>query len=136
MTPGQDAAAPAWLALQAQFERYEHGALGLKLAAVALCTLSLVTASFGGALPHGLTAALLAVLWVQEGIYRTYQARLGQHLLRVEQEGADAAFTLHSAWQKNRPGTLGLLAEYAVSALRPTVAFPYPLLGLISLLAG
>jgi len=36
---------------------------------------------------------------------------------------------LHSEWAAQRPGVIGLLAGYAASACRPTVAFPYaPLL--------
>jgi hypothetical protein len=43
---------------------------------------------------------------------------------------------LHSEWMVNRPGTLSLIASYAVSACRPTVAFPYvPLLMAIAIKA-
>lgn len=40
---------------------------------------------------------------------------------------------LHSDWQASRPGGAALLLEYLKSALRPTVALPYPLLmGLVA----
>jgi hypothetical protein len=47
---------------------------------------------------------------------------------------------LHSEWLASRSGVPGLLREYAVSALRPTVAFPYAvlllLLGLLVVMSG
>ena len=58
-----------WNTLQNNIERYEHSALWLKLAAIAL-TLS------AGSLPPVLAPALLLILWLQEGIFRTSQARL------------------------------------------------------------
>ena len=40
---------------------------------------------------------------------------------------------LHSDWLARRPRGLALVAQYLKSALRPTVALPYPLLiGLIA----
>jgi len=41
---------------------------------------------------------------------------------------------LHTDWQARRPGTAGLIKEYLAQSLRPTVAFPYPVL-LVILLA-
>jgi len=115
-----------WVALQNNYEQYEKGALLIKLLAVALCTVG-----FALALHEMLMGVLLLVLWLQEGIYRTFQARLGVRILRIEQgivSGESAAFQLHSEWLASRPGMFGLLAEYGVSALRPTVAFPYAVL--------
>jgi hypothetical protein len=120
-----------WLALQANHEQYERAALGVKLLAVALC-----------ALAFGLRWlwVLMLILWVQEAIFKTFQARLGARLLRVEallREGqADPAqaLQLHSEWLVSRPRGAALLREYALSALRPTVAFPYPLLALLTAL--
>ncbi|MCV2368044.1 hypothetical protein [Roseateles oligotrophus] len=117
-----------WLALQANHEQYERAALGVKLLAVALC-----------ALAFGLRWlwVLMLILWVQEAIFKTFQARLGARLLRVEallregQAGPDQALQLHSEWLVSRPRGAALLGEYALSALRPTVAFPYPLLALL-----
>ncbi len=112
-----------WLALQGQHERYEVLALGVKLAAFAI---TLCAAAPWPLLP------LLALLWLQEGVLKTFQARLGQRLLAIEpalKSGADAAaMQLHSDWAAHRPRGLALLAGYLRSALRPTVALPYPLL--------
>jgi hypothetical protein len=130
-----------WLALQNQYEQYEKGGLLLKLSAVLLCGLGFVLG-----LHETMMAVLLLILWLQEGIFRTFQTRLGARILRLEQalkspETSDlAAFQLHTEWLAARPGVLGLLAEYAASALRPTVAFPYALLllliGLLVVAAG
>ena len=82
----------------------------------------------------------MLVLWLQEAILKTFQARLGARLLRVEAllREADArptqAMQLHSEWLAARPSGTALMREYAGSALRPTVAFPYPLLVLLTLL--
>lgn len=112
-----------WLALQAQHERYEGLALTVKL--VAFVAVVVVP-------DNTLALALLALLWLQEGVLKTFQARLGERLLVVEAgikagEGV-AAMQLHSDWLARRPRGAGLLAQYVKSALRPTVALPYPLL--------
>lgn len=112
-----------WLALQAQHERYEVLALAVKLAAVAVCAV----------VPDAtLALCLIALLWLQEGVLKTFQGRLGDRLLVVEagvKAGAVAVpMQLHSDWLATRPGAAGLLLQYLKSALRPTVALPYPLL--------
>lgn len=107
-----------WLLLQSQHERYELAALAIKLLAVVM----LLAWHAYPLIP------LLALLWLQEGILKTFQARLGARLLRVEQMLSDgsegAAMQLHSEWLAGRPSGLALLREYALSACRPTVAYP------------
>jgi len=115
-----------WRLLQTQHEHYEFAALAIKLVAVA-CV------AFGARwlLP------LLLVLWLQEAVLKTFQARLGARLARVEQmlrEGSGLAMQLHSEWSGTRPRGAALLREYALSACRPTVAFPYLLLLALALL--
>jgi len=112
-----------WLALQAQFERYEALALAVKLAAFAAVVL----------VPDAVLAlALLGLLWLQEAVLKTFQGRLGERLLAVEAalgagEGG-VAMQLHRDWLAHRPRGAALPAQYLKSALRPTVALPYPLL--------
>lgn len=112
-----------WLSLQAQHERYEGLALAVKLAAFAAVAVVPGTT---------LALALLALLWLQEAVLKTFQARLGDRLLAVEAglKSGDGvtAMQLHSEWLAHRPRGGALLAEYLKSALRPTVALPYPLL--------
>lgn len=119
-----------WVALQDNFVHYERAALSIKLLAVVLAALGVVM-SLGDDWLCGLTA----VLWLQEGIWRTSQARVGQRILNVERllatpaDVSDAAkgapFQLHSEWLVTRASGFGLLSEYAANACRPTVAFPY-----------
>jgi hypothetical protein len=112
-----------WITLQNNIEQYEKSALAIKLVAVAVFVAALVYS-----LAEGLTGALMVVLWVQESVLRTFQSRLGDRILRVEEflaAGAGAVMQLHTEWRASRPGTAGMLIEYARQALRPTVAFPY-----------
>lgn len=122
-----------WITLQNNYEQYEKGGLLIKLSGVVLW-------AFGLALlvnPEFLTGIVVLLLWLQEGIYRTYQGRLGARILQIEtllkQDAPATPFQLHSEWLATRPGVVGLLMEYAKSALRPTVAFPYGVLLLVNL---
>lgn len=130
-----DAAAREWEILQPLYERYESSALTIKLLAVAL---------FGAGVAIDMPALWLVllclVLWLQEGIFKTYQSRLGARLLLVEQWLAGdlaaatlQAFQLHRSWSAQRAGTVGLMMEYLHSASRPTVAFPYGVLLLVAM---
>jgi hypothetical protein len=126
-----------WTILQHNHEQHERNSLLIKLAGVAL-----LAASPALALSVPASVALLLVLWLQEAIVRTFQARLGERILRIEQllrEGAAqsaAPCQLHSEWLASRPGPAGLLTEYGKNMLRPTVAFPYAVLVLICLGQG
>ena len=120
-----------WATLQQDHEHHERCAVGIKIAAVALTA---GAALFG--FPFELAAPLTVIVWVIEAMLRTVQGRLGQRLLKVETLIADgaseyAACQLHTEWQATRPGAVGLLMEYATSALKPTVAFPHALLLLL-----
>lgn len=144
-----------WSTLQDNYEHYEGRGLLIKLAAVAV----LLGGTVAGLGP-GRVVAVLLVLWLQEGIFRTFQSRLGARLLQIEAMLAGASdragpagpadpagpgdpadpsgtsrqgFQLHTAWLAQRKGAAGLLREYATSAVRPTVAFPYPVLVLLAL---
>ena len=115
-----------WVTLQNNYEQHEKSALTLKLSA-----LFLAVAAAGFGLPMLLACVLVLVLWLQEGIVRTLQDRLGQRLLQLESlirldppADADrpAAFQLHSQWLATRKSGKGLVVEYLRNALRPTVA--------------
>lgn len=130
-----DAAAQEWVLLQPLYERYEGSALFIKLLAVALFSVGLVMDVLVPWL-----VLLCLVLWLQEGIFKTYQGRLGARLLQLEQllagdaaASGTPAFQLHRGWAAQRAGASGLLLEYLRSARRPTVAFPYAVLILVAL---
>lgn len=118
-----------WQTLQNNHEHYETLALAIKLAAIAFCLAGLALK-----LPLLWIGFAISLCWLLEGIFKTYQARLGEHLLHVEELLGQAvpeatAMQLNTAWLNKRPGSFGLLAGYAGSACRPTVTFPYlPLL--------
>jgi len=123
-----------WATLQNNYEQYEKYSLLIKLVSIVIFVSCLALTL------HMATAvAVMLILWTQEGIFRTYQSRLGERILRVEQLLRHAspqlayACQLHTEWQAVRPGFGGLLAEYAKSMLRPTVAFPYVLLALMNI---
>lgn len=146
-----------WVTLQNNHAHHERVALALKLATVVLAVVLLALN-----LPAVLVGGVVLLLWLQEGIFRTTQSRLGLRLIRVERlihqcqhqnllpDGGSAAeqdlaatfagkssapFQLHSQWQAQRTNSLGLLREYALNACRPTVAYPYAVivLGLAAL---
>jgi hypothetical protein len=123
-----------WMSLQSQYEHYERSCLLIKLSCVVLFALGLM-------FPMNvlLAAAFVLIFWLQEGIFRTFQARLGERLLQVEEclrdpEKIGFAYQLHTEWLKNRPSVFGLILEYAKHAVRPTVAFPYVALLLLNIL--
>lgn len=117
-----------WSTLQHDHERYERGLLLLKLLSVVLAGIALVS----GTGPLWM-AFLVCVLWGQEAIFRTVQARLAARILQIEAlirdcAPASSACQLHSEWTAKRGGTIALIGEYGRSALRPTVAFPHAVL--------
>lgn len=134
-----DALGLEWATLQNNVERYETGALALKWSAMLLAVLGL-----GLNFPLSLISAVILLIWLQEAVYRTFQARLGRRIVRVEtlvrqacgpaKDAVAPPFQLHSEWLESRSSGLGLIREYLASALRPTVAYPYALV-LLRLLA-
>jgi len=120
-----------WIVLQGNMEQHERNALAVKLLAVFLFTAAVLFS-----LAESLTACLMVVLWVQEAMLRTFQARIGARLLRIEdmlRGAAGQAMQLHSEWAAARRGVAGMMVEYARNAIRPTVAFPYVVLLLVDL---
>ncbi len=125
MTEQQTLLGQEWQTLQSNHEQYEKSALLIKLTCLVLTTASL---AFG--LPLGWIAITIGLCWLQEGIYKTFQSRLANRLLRIETqlrqpESSGAAMQLYSDWLTSRPGSWALLIGYVASASRPTVAFPY-----------
>ena len=125
MMPDTDDRAHEWAVLQNNIEHYERRALLIKLLAVVL---AIQLTLFGSS---GLAMAAVGTLWLQEAIFRTSQARLGARILRLEVDADATAHRLHSEWEAQRPGAVGLVIEYLRQAARPTVAFPYPVLAVV-----
>jgi len=114
-----------WQTLQNNHEQHEKNALLIKLASLALCLGGLALS-----LPLLWIGFAVLLCWGLEAIFKTYQARLSERLLRIEAmfnkpQPSDAPMQLHAEWAANRPGGAALIAGYALSACRPTVVFPY-----------
>jgi hypothetical protein len=119
-----------WRTLHNNIECYEQYALLIKLVAAALTVISIqfsVSALF--------IIFVLGILWLQEGIWKTYQGRLNNAIMKIEilmsdKTNGDATVSLvnqplYSDWQSNRPNSAKLINEYISNALKPTVIFPY-----------
>ena len=135
--------ATEWSLLQNQYDSYEKYSLLIKLFGVGVVTVAHIAEALGC-----LVGLLLMVLWLQDGIWKTFQSRIEVRLLELEgaleiaqQHKLENASTEEPAYQFNsrylqqRPSTVGLLREYGSQALRPTVAFPYAVL-LVILIMG
>lgn len=116
-----------WELLHEDHERYDRNALYIKLAAIICCALSLAYQ-----LSFLLGTLFVLTLWLQEGIWRTFQSRIADRLMLVEQGIKSredvSAFQLYSSWEQERPSTMGLIKSYISNSVRPTVAFPYIIL--------
>lgn len=94
---------------------------------------------------------LVLTLWLQDGIWKTFQSRTEHRLVQIEQTLVDGistarntdaelttalvAFQFNHSFINQRPSGFKLIMEYGKQALRPTVAFPHLILVLVLLLA-
>lgn len=117
-----------WQTLHNNNESYEQYALIIKLIATSLTVISVALT-----LNSMLIFCIIAILWLQEAIWKTYQCRLSDAIIKVEQENNDI-YKLYSQWQQNRQSTVELINEYISSALKPTVIFPYAPLIVVALI--
>jgi hypothetical protein len=120
-----------WITLQNQFDSYEKCSLAIKIFSILACCVLVF------ALNAGVWSLLVvAVLWLQDGIWKTFQNRIGQRLEVVEQAIQDntraaknhvsqMGMQFNLAWNHSRPGAIGLLGEYIKQSLKPTVAYPH-----------
>lgn len=121
-----------WSVLQTQSEAYEKHALYIKLMSIGVVAAALFVNQTGFGV-----AFLLAVLWLLEAIWKTFQSRITERILSVEGALKAAELTdaprvspcqLNTEWLAHRPGFSALIGEYLSQAVRPTVAFPHGLL--------
>ncbi|MCF6323817.1 MAG: hypothetical protein L3J89_05760 [Gammaproteobacteria bacterium] len=126
-TPTSNPLNEEWQTLHQDYERYDRYSLLIKLAAI-LSSLIVI----GLTIHLWVAIIFILVLWLQEGIWRTVQARTSERLLALEQlikrDEQKAAMQFYSDWEATRHGTIGLIKEYMRNALRPTVAYPYLIL--------
>ncbi len=124
-----------WCLQQTQFDSYEKHSLAIKLMSVAVT----VIAVFSNGQGIAAFIAVLLVLWLQDAIWKTFQSRIEQRLLKIEQALADndalTPFQFNRDFAQQRRGFSGLLQEYIGQAVRPTVAYPHAALVLITALS-
>ena len=123
-----------WVTLQNQYDSYEKYSLVIKLINVLFCGVLLF------ALHAGLwTAVIMVILWLQDGIWKTFQNRIGQRLEVIEQallqeqqnqksESPVEGMQFNLAWAQSRPNAIGLVTEYVTQSCKPTIAYPHLLL--------
>lgn len=125
-----------WSLLQNQFDSYEKYSLLIKLSSIALLSIALILNSI-----NIFIGLLLLILWLQDAIWKTFQSRIETRLLSLEKYFSNEqslekmngnAYQFNSDYQKNRPGMMLLINEYCLQAIKPTVAYPYILLLLIT----
>ncbi len=118
-----------WAIIHRDIEKYERFSLVIKLFSVLISVLSMAYV-----VDKWFVVVLILILWLQDGIWKTFQKRLETRIIFVEQKlqnEADEnsmAFQLYSQWEEKRQGITGLIKEYLLNAAKPTVAYPYVLL--------
>ena len=122
-----------WVTLQNQFDHYERVSLFVKLFNVALTSVFVVGFN---ALCWAVFLSL--VIWLQDGIWKTFQARMAVRLEQIEgfladEQSLNQGMQFNSQWANNRQGVAGLVAEYIKQSLKPTVAYPHVVLVLFVL---
>ena len=117
-----------WGILHANIEKYERFSLLVKLTAVLAGILCLALLN-----NIWISIFLIFVLWLQDGIWKTFQKRLEERILFIEKEmkikseldSTEQAFQFYTQWENKRQGVVGLVKEYLSNSLKPTVAYPY-----------
>jgi hypothetical protein len=121
-----------WAVLQNQYDAYERTSLIIKLFTVAVFTVLSVLQSFSV-----LMIFLLLTLWLLDAIWKTFQSRIEERVLAVEAAIADGltdgAMQFNRNFLANRPSFMKLVLVYFAQALRPTIAFPYVVLVVFTL---
>lgn len=122
-----------WCLLQNQFDSYEKYSLIIKLVSIIVLLVAEISASI-----NIFIILILAVLWLQDAIWKTFQSRIESRLLQIEKYlsvgNEENAFQFNSEYYKARLTGLSLIHEYIRQAIRPTIAFPHIVLILILLL--
>ena len=120
-----------WCLLQNQFDSYEKHSLYIKLISIIVLLIAKMSSA-----PSLFIVPLLAVLWLQDVIWNTFQSRIEARLLQVEkcisEKSERGMFQFNSAFQKARLRGLSLINEYIRQSIRPTIAFPHVALILLT----
>lgn len=116
-----------WIFLQNQFESYEKHSLYIKLFAIAILLLATISESV-----NTIVLLILAILWLQDAVWKTFQSRIEPRLLLLERtiagEAQAKALQFNTDYELRRLRGAMLVKEYLCQGLRPTVAFPHVML--------
>lgn len=126
-----------WCLLQNQYDSYEKCALLIKLLAITLFSVGLMVNRL-----DLWFALILLTIWLQDAIWKTFQARIEARLLHLESIIASDkraggtvppanAYQFHSDYLQSRARGPAIITEYLRQAVRPTIAYPYLLLLLL-----
>ncbi|PCI72379.1 MAG: hypothetical protein COB26_00230 [Piscirickettsiaceae bacterium] len=125
-----------WCLLQNQFDSYEKYSLLIKLVGflmifVAICLN--IKALF--------VVIVFLALWLQDGIWKTFQSRIETRLIDLEtnianmgEQAGASAYQFNRSFQQNRLKRGSLMGEYLRQTMKPTVAFPHVFFVFIMLL--
>lgn len=116
-----------WTLLQNQFDSYEKFSLVIKLVSLVVFSCVYIAGQMSWVL-----LVILAALWLQDAIWKTFQSRIESRLLLVEdwiaQQAYSQACQFNRQFAQSRLSGLGLIKEYLKQALRPTTAFLHAIL--------
>ncbi|KGJ91347.1 hypothetical protein [Colwellia psychrerythraea] len=128
-----------WHTLHNNHETYENYALIIKLVATIVTLIA-----FTFSVTTFVTLSILAILWLQEAIWKTFQQRTANAILTIEDKLAlpeeeqihesNKPYLVYKHWRENRPKTNELITEYLRSSIKPTVIYPYLPLMLLTLI--
>ncbi|MBL1278447.1 MAG: hypothetical protein COB30_020425 [Ectothiorhodospiraceae bacterium] len=137
-----------WAIIHNNIENYETQSLIIKLISALICAYA-VTSHISPLF----SISLILILWLLDGIWKTFQHRLQKRILLIEKvlladrfnHNADhhpvhstdndtdhntkstRAFQLYSQWDAQRKGPISLIIEYCLQSIKPTIAYPYVL---------
>lgn len=110
-----------WVTLQQEYEGFEKYSLIIKLFNLALVAWTLAHDT----MPVWIIL-VMGVVWLLDGIWKTFQSRTEARLLTVEkaiqEQQLYRGMQYHSAWQSHTQSAGAMIAEYVRQSLRPTVA--------------
>jgi hypothetical protein len=122
-----------WIVLQNQWDSYEKTSLLIKLT----CLILFSSALFFNAMSFYFIVITM-VFWLQDAIWKTFQSRIEPRLLQIEkafnakkETEQISAYQFNSQYLSYKLNGIALMKEYAMQALRPTIAYPYLILLLL-----
>jgi len=124
-----------WAIIHQDIEKYEKYSLLIKLFSILI---SIIAIAYH--IHVVLALIFIFILWLQDGIWTTFQGRMQTRILVIEKglrqqpDNTDQAYQLYTQWHEQSKGGLAVIVEYIKNSLKPTVSYPYiVLIGLMLL---